>query len=279
MKLVTFSSQAGERVGVVDLDREVVRDVTHLLPDGGGLLGAIEQWDAVRPLLDARTGTELPLEKVHVLAPIPRPRRNIFCVGLNYHDHVTEYEDSDYGIGNWLPDRPVIFSKATTAVIGTGTEIDRHPAVTSEVDYEGELAVIIGTGAQVWGYTIVNDVTARDLQHAHKQWLVGKSLDTFCPMGPYVVTADEVPDVAALEIRTKVNGELRQHASLKDLIFDVPDLIATLSAGITLLPGDVLATGTPAGVGLSYDPPAFLRSGDVVEVSITGLGTLRNRVR
>ena len=148
-------------------------------------------------------------------------------------------------------------SKATTSVIGTEAEIDPHPGVTSEVDYEGELAVIVGVGGQVWGYTIVNDVTARDLQHAHRQWLLGKSLDTFCPMGPYAVTADEVPDIAALEVETKVNGERRQHASLKDLIFAVPELIATLSAGISLLPGDVLATA------VQLDEPTWSSMGDV----------------
>ncbi|MGI5499326.1 fumarylacetoacetate hydrolase family protein [Lentzea sp. CA-135723] len=279
MKLATFRAEAGERVGVVDVDREVVRDVTDLLPDGDGMLGVIESWDAVRPLLENAAGPEIPLEQIGLLAPIPRPRRNIFCVGLNYHSHVTEYEDSDYGVGSWLPERPVFFSKATTSVIGPEAGISLHPGVTSEVDYEGELAVILGTGGQVWGYTIINDVTARDLQHAHKQWLLGKSLDTFCPMGPYAVTADEIGAVDSLEIETKVNGETRQHGSPKNLIFDVPELITTLSAGITLLPGDVIATGTPAGVGLGLDPPMFLRSGDVVEVTITGLGTLRNRVR
>jgi 2-keto-4-pentenoate hydratase/2-oxohepta-3-ene-1,7-dioic acid hydratase in catechol pathway len=148
--------------------------------------------------------------------------------------------------------------------------------------------VIIGRGGRgisrdqaydhVWGYTIVNDVTARDVQRDHKQWLLGKSLDTHCPMGPYAVTADEIADVAALRVETTVNGEPRQSAPVKDLIFDVPELIATISAGITLLPGDLIATGTPAGVGIGFDPPKFLTSGDVVEVTITGLGTLSNHV-
>jgi 2-keto-4-pentenoate hydratase/2-oxohepta-3-ene-1,7-dioic acid hydratase in catechol pathway len=181
-----------------------------------------------------------------------------------------------------------VFSKATTSVVGSGAVVDPHHGVTRELDYEGELAVIIGPGGRgisreqafdhVWGYTIVNDVTARDLQRDHKQWLLGKSLDTHCPMGPWAVTADEITDVGTLEVETTVNGERRQLAPVKDLIFDIPELIATISAGITLLPGDVIATGTPAGVGIGFSPPRFLTSGDVVEVSITGLGTLTNPV-
>jgi 2-keto-4-pentenoate hydratase/2-oxohepta-3-ene-1,7-dioic acid hydratase in catechol pathway len=187
-----------------------------------------------------------------------------------------------------MPEHPVLFSKATTAVNGPYSDIDPHHGVTAELDYEAELAVIVGRGGRriprdeafdhVWGYTIINDVTARDLQRAHKQWLLGKSLDTHCPMGPYAVTVDEVPDVTALLVESFVNGERRQSAPVKDLIFDIPDLIATLSAGITLLPGDIIATGTPAGVGIGFDPPRFLSSGDVVEVAITGLGAQRNRV-
>ena len=171
---------------------------------------------------------------------------------------------------------------------GPYDDIDPHHGVTSELDYEGELGVIIGRGGRginrceasghVWGYTVINDVTARDLQRDHKQWLLGKSLDTHCPMGPYAVSADEAGDVQTLEVETRVNGERRQHAPVKDLIFDIPTLIETLSAGITLLPGDIIATGTPAGVGIGFDPPKFLTSGDVVEVSITGLGTLHNRI-
>jgi 2-keto-4-pentenoate hydratase/2-oxohepta-3-ene-1,7-dioic acid hydratase in catechol pathway len=181
----------------------------------------------------------------------------------------------------------VVFTKAPSTVVGPGADIDPHPGVTSELDYEAELGVIIGRGGRgisveaaadhVWGYTIVNDVTARDLQKTHKQWFLGKSLDTFCPMGPYAVTADEVGD-GPLEVVCTVNGEVRQRASTADLIFDIPTIIATISAGITLQPGDVIATGTPAGVGIGFTPPRFLRGGDVVEITITGLGTLTNRV-
>jgi 2-keto-4-pentenoate hydratase/2-oxohepta-3-ene-1,7-dioic acid hydratase in catechol pathway len=283
VRLVTYSTGGGPRTGVVDGD--LVREV---IPSGAGMLDLIEGWDRLVPRGD---GPAVPLGSVDLLAPIPVPRRNVFCVGKNYREHVVEFGRSGYDSparSEDLPDRPILFSKATTAVTGPGSPIDPHTDVTAELDYEGELAVIIGPGGRgitrerayehVWGYTIINDVTARDLQRDHKQWLLGKSLDTHCPMGPYAVTADEVPDPAALRVETTVNGELRQSALVKDLIFDIPELIATISAGVTLLPGDLIATGTPAGVGIGFDPPRFLTTGDIVEVTITGLGTLSNRV-
>ncbi|GAA5165201.1 MULTISPECIES: fumarylacetoacetate hydrolase family protein [Amycolatopsis] len=293
MKLVTFAAGDAPRVGVADPEAGLVRDAGGLLPAGTGLLDVIERWDELGPVLAAGAADlpAVPLESVRLLAPIPVPRRDVFCVGKNYREHAAEFGRSGYDSpsrSEELPDKPIFFTKATTAVIGPDAEIDPHHGVTSELDYEGELAVIIGPGGRgisrenayqhVWGYTILNDVTARDLQRDHKQWVLGKSLDTHCPMGPYAVTADEVADVAGLELETTVNGENRQLALVKDLIFDIPDLISTLSAGITLLPGDVLATGTPVGVGIGFTPPKFLRSGDVVEVAVTGLGVLRNRV-
>ncbi len=292
MKLATFVDGGHDRLGVVDTERGVVVDVSSLVPEGG-LLTAIEHWDTVRPQLEANLADlpGVPLDGVHLRAPIPEPRRNVFCVGKNYREHVAEFGRSGYDTPSRsedVPTKPILFSKATTSVTGPFDDVQLHRAVTSEVDYEGELAVIIGRGGRgiprgealehVWGYTILNDVTARDLQRDHKQWLLGKSLDTHCPMGPYAVTADEVGDVQTLELETSVNGERRQHADVKNLIFDVAELITTISAGITLLPGDIIATGTPAGVGIGFDPPRFLTSGDVVEVSISGLGTLRNRI-
>ncbi|NKQ52945.1 fumarylacetoacetate hydrolase family protein [Amycolatopsis sp. K13G38] len=293
MKLVTFSAGAGDRIGVADAGSGVVRDVSELLPAGAGVLDVVAGWDELGPVLTQQSAAlpAVPLTSVRLRAPIPVPRRNVFCVGKNYREHVAEFGRSGYDTPSRsedLPDKPIVFSKATTSVTGPFDDVLPHHGVTSELDYEGELAVIIGRGgraisredafAHVWGYTIVNDVTARDLQRDHKQWLLGKSLDTHCPMGPYAVTADEIPDVAGLELETTVNGQTRQLAPVKDLIFDIPELIATLSAGITLLPGDIIATGTPAGVGIGFEPPQFLRSGDVVEVSITGLGRLRNRI-
>jgi 2-keto-4-pentenoate hydratase/2-oxohepta-3-ene-1,7-dioic acid hydratase in catechol pathway len=293
LKLVTFSAGPEERVGAVDGERGVVRDVTDLLPPATGMLGVIEGWEDLEPALrdGAAARTAIPLDSVDLLAPIPVPRRNVFCVGKNYRDHAAEFGRSGYDSPSRsedLPDKPIVFSKATTSVVGPGARIDPHPGVTRELDYEGELCVIIGRGGRgisreraqdhVWGYTILNDVTARDVQRDHKQWLLGKSLDTHCPMGPYAVTADEVADVTALRVETTVNGEQRQSAPVKDLIFDIPELVATISAGISLLPGDLIATGTPAGVGIGFDPPRFLAAGDVVEVTITGLGTLSNHV-
>jgi 2-keto-4-pentenoate hydratase/2-oxohepta-3-ene-1,7-dioic acid hydratase in catechol pathway len=293
MKLVTFSAGSSRRVGVVDAEAGVLRDVSELLPAGAGLLEVIEQWAELGPVLRERVSglPARPVEGVELLAPIPVPRRNIFCVGKNYRDHVLEFGRSGYDQPDRsedLPEYPVVFSKATTSVTGPYGDIDPHHGVTAELDYEAELGVIIGRGGRgitreqafdhVWGYTIIDDFTARDLQRTHKQWLLGKSLDTHCPMGPYAVSADEAGDIQTLEVETLVNGERRQFAPVKDLIFDIPALIETISAGITLLPGDIIATGTPAGVGIGFDPPRFLASGDVVEVSITRLGTLRNRI-
>ncbi|MCU1666395.1 MAG: Ureidoglycolate lyase [Pseudonocardia sp.] len=292
MKLVTFSTGSAARVGVVSADGDAVHDVQELLPPGAAMLDVIGAWDTLGPVLRERSAelTSVPLASVELLAPVPEPRRNIWCVGKNYRDHAVEFGRSGYDTpsrSEALPERPIMFSKATTAVTGPGALVD--PGPTTELDYEGELTVIIGTGGRgisredayrhVWGYTIINDVTARDVQRDHKQWLLGKSFDTHCPMGPYAVTADEIGDVTALELETTVNGERRQFAPLKDLIFDIPELIATISAGTTLLPGDLIATGTPAGVGLGFDPPRFLTSGDVVEITVTGLGTLSNRIR
>lgn len=294
MKLVTFSTTTRHRVGVVDDDAGVVHDLEGLLPDGFGMQEVIEHWTELRPAISAGMPGRpvIPLRDVTLHAPLPSPRRNLFCVGKNYRDHVVEFGRSGYDQpdrSEALPVHPIVFSKATTSVTGPFDDVAAHAEVTQELDYEAELAVVIGRGGReisrsdaldhVWGYTIVNDITARDLQRRHKQWLLGKSLDTHAPMGPYAVSADEVVDLAALQVESWVNGEPRQSAPVKDLIFDIPELIATISAGITLLPGDVIATGTPAGVGIGFDPPRFLKSGDVVEVAITGLGSQRNRVR
>lgn len=238
----------------------------------------------------ASEGTPVSLAGGTLLAPIPRPARNIFCVGKNYFDHAHEFAKSGFdssAAAGAVPKAPIIFSKVPECVIGPGEAIRIDPAVSTAVDYEGELAVIIGRGgrgitqanalAHVWGYTLVNDVTARDLQGRHSQWLIGKSQDTFCPMGPYAVTADAL-DLADAPISCHVNGEERQASNTRLLIFDVPTLIATLSAGITLRPGDIIATGTPAGVGIGFDPPRYLAAGDRVRVSMPAIGVLENPV-
>jgi len=235
-------------------------------------------------------GDPVALSDIELVAPIPRPRRNIFCVGKNYHDHAQEFASSGFdssAAAGAVPKVPIIFSKVPESVIAAGEPIRMDSGVDPAVDYEVELTVIIGKGGRgirkanaldhVWGYTIVNDVTARDLQGRHSQWLIGKSQDTFCPMGPWAVTADEI-DLANTPVLTFVNGEKRQDSNTGLLIFDVPTIIETLSAGITLLPGDVIATGTPAGVGIGFKPPRYLGHGDVVRCEIGGIGALENRI-
>lgn len=233
-------------------------------------------WDCNIHALDA---TEYEL-----LAPISRPKKNIICVGKNYVEHALEMGSTED-----IPVVPMFFTKAPTTVIGTNIEIDAHWDVTSELDYEGELAVIIGKRTKcisaeealeaVFGYTIINDISARDIQMKHKQFFFGKSFDTYCPMGPLVVSASEIKNPNYLTVVTKVNGEIRQDGRTKDMIFSVAQLIATLSQGMTLEPGDILATGTPAGVGKGFKPPRYLKRGDVVEVTIEGIGTLTNMVK
>ena len=187
-----------------------------------------------------------------------------------------------------MPSAPVVFTKATTSVVGPGEDVRGSLDRTGTVDYEGELGVVLSRRAfqvgkedaldHVFGYVIINDVTSRELQRKHNQWVIGKGLDTFCPMGPWLVTADEVGDVGALELETRINGETRQKASVADLIFDIPTLISTLSQTMTLLPGDIIATGTPVGVGIGFKPPRYLVKGDRMRVSITGLGVLENAI-
>jgi 2-keto-4-pentenoate hydratase/2-oxohepta-3-ene-1,7-dioic acid hydratase in catechol pathway len=225
---------------------------------------------------------------VQLLAPLPRPRRNLWCVGRNYHAHAKElretvFKDNTAKVDAW----PIVFTKVPETVVGPDAPV-RLPgaAVSEQIDYEAELAIVIGRGGRnirredalghVFGWTIVNDVTARDVQMRHSQWDLGKSFDTFCPMGPWIVTADEL-DGTDTRVRCWVNDELRQDARTTDLIFDIPTLIETCSRGITLLPGDVIATGTPAGVGMGLQPPRWLRAGDVVRIEIDGIGTLSNR--
>jgi 2-keto-4-pentenoate hydratase/2-oxohepta-3-ene-1,7-dioic acid hydratase in catechol pathway len=205
-------------------------------------------------------------------------------------EHAREFSDSGFDASEkqMVPDDPIIFTKATTSIIGPEDDIVAANDPTASVDYEGELGVVIGPGGfripaseaseHAFGYTVLNDVTARKLQKRHVQFFIGKSVDTFCPMGPSLVTRDEIPDITAAVLRTRVNGELRQEAPIADLIFGIPRLIATLSEAITLQPGDVIATGTPYGTGMSFDPHRFLTPGDIVEVSVDGIGTIRNPV-
>lgn len=263
-------------------------------------LAAAELALGALPIVEAQAaGSALPavgkpiaIDQVKLIAPIPRPRRNVFCVGKNYHAHAKEFAgsgfDSSAKSGGDIPSAPIIFSKVPESVTGPTDPILFPAEVSTAIDYEAELTVVIGKGGKgikaadamqhVWGYTIINDVTARDWQGKHSQWLLGKSFDTFCPMGPWLVTADEV-DGQNTDVKCWVNGELRQDANTKDFIFDIPTLIECISAGITLYPGDLIATGTPAGVGIGYKPPKYLVRGDVVRIEIAGIGSIENAFR
>jgi 2-keto-4-pentenoate hydratase/2-oxohepta-3-ene-1,7-dioic acid hydratase in catechol pathway len=266
-----------------------VVDLAHLAPD---MIAFIAQGDAgLAEARRAQTGAaRLPLTKVQLAAPIPRPARNIFCVGKNYRDHAQELHGAGFIITGKeaIPDVPIFFTKATSTVIGPNQPIPAGLDPTQSVDYEGELAVVIGRGGRgiaradamrhVYGYTIINDVASRELQSRHHQWFLGKSLDGFCPMGPAIATADDVPDVGRLRLQTRVNGETRQDAPVSNLIFDIPGLIETLSRTLTLEPGDIISTGTPAGVGMGRNPPVYLKKGDTVTITIEPIGTLENPV-
>jgi len=248
------------------------------------------EWQVAGKTLPPTTGS-VQLTEITLEAPLPRPRRNVFCVGKNYFDHAHEFASSGFDSSaaqGSVPEHPIVFSKVPESVTATHTSIEYDPDVSSAIDYEVELAVIIGMPGRhisaenaldhVWGYTVVNDVTARDLQGRYSQWLIAKSQDTFCPMGPYAVSRESI-DLADTVVRCWVNDELRQESNTGLLIFDVPTIIATISEGITLLPGDVIATGTPAGVGLGFKPPKYLVHGDVLRTEVVGIGCLENTVR
>ena len=285
MKFARFAHEGAVRIGIVD---DAGKSVRRLEPAVDDMLELIRRYDELRDRLRA-AGEPLRLSEVTLLAPIPAPPRNIICVGKNYREHAREFARSGYEAGAVkgaeIDEYPAVFTKPASSIVSPGATVDLHPGATAKVDYEVELAVVIGREgrnicredayAHVWGYTIINDVTARDRQQRHKQWFLGKALDTFCPMGPWVTTGDEV-DPENLDLHCWVNGELRQSANTRDLIFDIPCLIATISEGMTLMPGDIISTGTPAGVGIGMDPPVFLKPGDTVSMSISGLGTLTN---
>lgn len=291
MKFATLKGAQGTFVALVDAAAERYWPVADLVPGfTGDMVQLVQLFEEIKAQLLPK-GEGNPLRDVKILAPIGQPRRNIFCVGKNYHEHAKEFSQSGFDSsakeGEHSPEAPVVFTKPASTVIGPNDKVPSHSHVTQQLDYEIELAVVIGKAGRsipkedayeyVIGYTIVNDFTARDLQKTHRQWFLGKSLDGFCPMGPYLVTGDEV-DVENLDVKCWINGELRQNSNTSQLIFDVPTLIETISAGIELLPGDIIATGTPAGVGIGFNPPKFLKSGDVMRLEIAGLGTLENVV-
>lgn len=223
---------------------------------------------------------KIPFSEIEWLSPIPRTQKNILCVGKNYDEHAQE-------MGSVAPSDLLVFTKSPTTIAADGQVLPVHASKTDSLDYEGELAIIIGKHGKdipknlafdyVFGYTIANDLSARDVQYRHGQYFLGKSLDSTCPMGPYLVTKDELPDPQDLRIVTKVNGEVRQNGSTADMLFTVEELISILSQYVTLEPGDVILTGTPAGVGNGMNPPQFIKAGDEIKISIEGIGTLSNR--
>ena len=290
MRLITFTlADDIERLGL--LHGDLVQEMA-IPPGRRAMLRFISLAPDERRAMAAAAsrGPAYGLDEVRLLAPIPRPPRNVFCVGKNYRDHAAEFHASGFDVGSSTsrPAHPVFFTKATTSVLEPGGTIRSDLDPTGTTDYEGELAVIIGMGGRaiaadaalghVFGYTAFNDVTSRELQRRHGQWFLGKSLDTYGPMGPCVVTTDEIGDPASLTLELAVNGEVRQSARVSDLIFTIPELIECLSAVVTLQPGDIIATGTPAGVGIGRTPPRYLKPGDSVTVSIDGIGSLSNAV-
>ncbi|MGZ8155495.1 MAG: fumarylacetoacetate hydrolase family protein [Burkholderiales bacterium] len=294
MRLVTFSDAKGMRIGVHDAQSDTIVDITAAsrLPKDMTQFVALGKNGLQRARRTVKSGEHrIPAASVKIHAPFPRPAKNILCVGKNYHDHAREFHASgvDASAGKEaIPDVPIMFTKWPNSVIGPGEPIPSSNDYTNSTDYEGELTVVIGAGGRnisrdgayehVYGYTIANDATARTLQYRHRQWFLGKSLDGYCPMGPCIVTADEIKDVSQLRLLTTVNGEVRQDAYVSQLIFDIPALIETLSKVMTLDPGDLIATGTCAGVGIGFDPPRYLEPGDVVAITIEPIGTLSNPV-
>ncbi len=254
-------------------------------------LQAIVDKAAQRSFTQVRTFAEIgaahTLDEVQLAAPIPQPRKNVMCLAVNYREHAQETAHLRGQSGD-APEIPIFFTKATTTINSPYGEIVIDPAVSSEIDWEVELAVIIGKRGKniraedalsyVFGYTVLNDITARDLQMRHKQFFKGKSLDGSCPMGPWIVTANEIADPQNLALRLRVNGETKQDANTSMMIFSISQSIAVLSAGMTLEPGDIIATGTPSGVGFSRNPPEFLKPGDVVEAEVEHIGLIKNTV-
>ena len=287
MRIATFAAQGRRHVGIVSDDGLSIAPLPFDEREASrGALAVIERHaNGEAPLLP---GSErMAMADVRLQAPVPLPRRNLWCVGRNYHAHAKEllasvFKANSADTKTW----PIVFTKVPECVVGPHDDVRLPGEASTQIDYEAELTIVIGKGGRnipreralehVFGYTIVNDVTARDVQMRHQQWDLGKSFDTFCPMGPWIATADGF-DGTNTRVRCWVNGELRQDAQTTDFIFDIPTLIETCSRGITLYPGDLIATGTPAGVGMGMTPPRWLQAGDVVKIEIDGLGVIENR--
>ncbi|MET3575645.1 fumarylacetoacetate hydrolase family protein [Bhargavaea ullalensis] len=297
MKLLSFRYGGEQLFGPKVKKEEAVWDVIAIREELGGesgfpdhlidgVAGGMEFVEQIRKLVSRAESSgrseefKRSFDEIEWLAPIPRTPKNVICIGKNYADHAAEMG------AERPPEKLVVFTKAPTAIAADESELPVHADLTESYDYEGELAVIIGKGGRninkalafdhIFGYSIANDLTARDVQAAHVQYFLGKSLDQSCPMGPYIVTKDEIPDPQNLSLVTKVNDEVRQNGHTRDMIFPIDELIAQVSTYVTLEPGDVILTGTPAGVGKGMNPPKFLKAGDTVKVSVEGIGTLSN---
>ena len=284
MKWMSFAHEGKEKYGIYLQEEQAVAVVSDEKEAPPTLIAAIGEGQFLKAV--SNRVEHLPrVEKTAItwLSPIPRPLKNVMCVGKNYRDHAIEMGGEES-----VPEHPMIFTKAPTAVSAHQAPIPGYKSLTGALDYEGELAVIIGKKGKeitreealdfVFGYTVLNDVTARDLQSRHKQFFIGKSLDGSCPMGPWIVSKDEIKDPHQLSIETKVNGKTRQKSNTSQFIFPIDEIIHVLSKGMTLEPGDIIATGTPAGVGFAMEPKGTLQPGDAVDITIEGVGTLSNTV-
>ncbi len=310
MKLVTFSTDELPRPHLGLFQNDEVLDVDLAgralqltVPDQ--MLALIEQYEQGqktlqallekangRPFSQVKTFTDVgavhSLQAVKLHAPIPQPRKNVMCMALNYAEHAQETASIRERPTTAAPEIPILFTKATTSINGPYDPFVIDPSVSNEIDWEVELGIIIGKEGKhireedalshIFGYTVINDITARDLQTRHKQFFLGKSLDGSCPIGPCIVTTDEIADPQKLALRLRVNGETKQDSNTSAMVFSIPTIIATLSRGMTLEAGDIIATGTPSGVGFSRTPPEFLKAGDIVEAEVEGIGTLKNPI-
>ena len=287
MKLVTYRENGAEKVGALTKDGAAI--VPLPAPDMNTLIETMPLSALSSAVTAAEdSGASVALADVELLSPIPRPRQDVLCLGMNYKAHAAEA--AQYDAGAFTKEKPVAvyFSKRVSEAVAPGGAIQSHRELVERLDYEVELAVILGktakhvkaaeAGDYIFGYTILNDVSARDIQTGHKQWYFGKSLDGFTPMGPCIVTADEIAFPPALAISSSVNGELRQSSNTSLFLNSIQEVLEELTAAMTLLPGTIIATGTPAGVGMGFDPPKFLKPGDVVTCAIEGIGTLTNPV-
>ncbi len=286
MKLITYEHNEQIKIGMVQ-GQDVV-DLSRVVPTMLDFIGLGLDGLKLAEELGKTAVSPLPLAAIKLHAPIPTPPRNVMCLGWNYAEHAAESAATKGLEIKELPKLPIVFTKATTAVNAPYGDILLDTAVSDQLDWEAELAIIIGKQgknilrdeamAYIFGYTVLNDISARDLQKGGKQFFKGKSLDGSCPIGPWIVTADEIPNPQNLRITSRVNGVTKQDSNTRHMIFDIPAIIAYLSRGMTLLPGDIIATGTPSGVGFARTPPEFLRPRDVVECEIENIGIIRNQI-